>query len=206
VQSNPGDDRCVLLLGYKEQMEEMLQKVNPGLARRFPLASAFTFEDFTDDELDKILTLKLSQQGFTTTMQGRKVAMDMLGRARNQPHFGNAGEIDILLNTAKVRYQQRISSNKNAIRDSESVFEAEDFDSDFDRGERDDTNIRLLFEGVVGCDDIIAQLEGYRETAKNLRLLDMDPREQLPFNFLFRGPPGELSFRLSRLPRIVASC
>jgi hypothetical protein len=31
VQSVPGDDRCVLLLGYKDQMEEMFQKVNPGL-------------------------------------------------------------------------------------------------------------------------------------------------------------------------------
>ena len=25
VQSNPGDDRCVLMLGYKHQMEEMFQ-------------------------------------------------------------------------------------------------------------------------------------------------------------------------------------
>jgi hypothetical protein len=25
VQSVPGDDRCVLMLGYKEQMEEMFQ-------------------------------------------------------------------------------------------------------------------------------------------------------------------------------------
>jgi hypothetical protein len=28
VQSVPGDDRCVLLLGYKDQMEEMFQNVN----------------------------------------------------------------------------------------------------------------------------------------------------------------------------------
>ena len=30
VQSTPGEDRCVLLLGYKEQMEEMLTKSKSG--------------------------------------------------------------------------------------------------------------------------------------------------------------------------------
>jgi len=35
VQSVPGDDRCVLLLGYEDKMVEMFQNVNPGLSRRY---------------------------------------------------------------------------------------------------------------------------------------------------------------------------
>ena len=62
VQSVPGDDRCVILIGYKDQMEAMFQNVNPGLSRRFPLSEAFEFEDFTDDELLEILRMKLKQQ------------------------------------------------------------------------------------------------------------------------------------------------
>jgi hypothetical protein len=46
VQSVPGEDRCVLLLGYEDQMTEMFQNVNPGLTRRFQLSDAFRFEDF----------------------------------------------------------------------------------------------------------------------------------------------------------------
>ena len=42
IQSEPGEDRCVLLLGYEEPMSEMLQNSNPGLSRRFPLSDAFT--------------------------------------------------------------------------------------------------------------------------------------------------------------------
>ena len=45
VHSVPGEDRAVLLLGYQEQMEDMLRKVNQGLNRRFPMESAFFFED-----------------------------------------------------------------------------------------------------------------------------------------------------------------
>ena len=47
VQGVPGDDRCVLLLGYKEDMETMIREGNPGLARRFQLENAFVFEVLT---------------------------------------------------------------------------------------------------------------------------------------------------------------
>lgn len=53
IQSVPGDDRCVLLLGYHDDMETMLRNANPGLARRFPMSGAFHFQDFTDDELGR---------------------------------------------------------------------------------------------------------------------------------------------------------
>lgn len=188
VQSTPGEDRCVLLLGYKDQMEEMFQNVNPGLSRRFPLDSAFVFEDFSDAELEQILTLKLKQQGFEATDQGKKVALEVLRRARNRPHFGNAGEVDILLNGAKSRHYQRLSTGKSK---NTATLEAQDFDEDFDRGKRAATNIRKLFDGVVGCEDVVAQLEGYQRTVANMKARDLDPREQIPFNFLFRGPPGK---------------
>lgn len=100
-QSNPGAEQCVLLLSYKDQMQQMFQHVNPGLSRRFPKDYAFTFEDFTGAELDQILvTLKLKQQGFDIAARGRKAAMEVLERARNRPNFGNAGEVDIILNSA----------------------------------------------------------------------------------------------------------
>ncbi|KAL4797814.1 P-loop containing nucleoside triphosphate hydrolase protein [Aspergillus venezuelensis] len=188
VQSNPGDDRCVLLLGYQDQMTEMFQKVNPGLSRRFPLDSAFNFEDFSDIELAQIFDLKLKQQGFKTSARGRKAAMEVLARAGNRPNFGNAGEIDILLNGAKVRQQQRRSKLDRSA--SRNVYEPQDFDPEYDRGERTETNIPMLFKDIVGCEAVIQKLEGYRRTVKNMRDLDMDPKEQVPFNFLFRGPPG----------------
>lgn len=192
VQSTPGDDRCVLLLGYQDQMEEMFQNVNPGLSRRFPMDSAFTFDDFTGDELGRILDLKLRRQGFDTTTDGRKVALECLERVRNRPHFGNAGEIDNLLNKAKLSHQQRLSvgTASPTASPTSSILVPEDFDPDYDRGQMAQMNIAGLFAGSVGHEKIIAQMEGYCQTVKGMRELDLDPREQVPFNFLFRGPPG----------------
>jgi hypothetical protein len=190
VQSTPGEDRCVLLLGYKDQMEEMFRDVNPGLARRFPLDSAFVFEDFTDPELRQILELKLKDVGFDATDQAKTVCMDTLRRARNRPNFGNAGEVDIVLDKAKAAHQKNLSAGKSKHKDT---LEAIDFDPDFDRGERAATDLHRLFQDVVGCEDLIKQFQGYMTTAANMKALGMDPREQIPFNFLFKGPPGELS-------------
>ena len=185
VQSVPGDDRCVLLLGYKDQMENMFQNVNPGLSRRFPIASGFSFDDFSQDELRRILSLKLKQQGYQVTDQAARVAMEMLDRARNRPNFGNAGEIDILLDATKARHQRRTRQAK-----ADTMLEARDFDPDFDRAERSETNVQALFKDTVGSAQVVALLKGYQDTVRKLRLLDMDPKENIPFNFLFRGPPG----------------
>lgn len=187
VQSVPGDDRCVLLLGYKDQMEKMFQNVNPGLSRRFPIASGFNFQDFSDDELREIFNLKLKQQAYLVTNQGMDVAMEILNRARNRPNFGNAGEIDILLDAAKARHQTRFTKGQAPI---DNLLEALDFDENFDRAEKSETNVRKLFEGTVGCEETIHLLEGYQETVRTMKELNMDPKENIPFNFLFRGPPG----------------
>jgi hypothetical protein len=192
VQSTPGEDRCVLLLGYKNQMEDMFQIVNPGLSRRFPLSEAFTFEDFTDNELAQVLDLKMKQEGFRATAQAKQVAIDVLSRARNRPNFGNAGEVDILLNGAKARLQARMTSTKGKKTKNThaSVFEAEDIDPDFDRGKHAATNIAMLFKDVIGCEEIVAKLQGYQKTVANMRARNLNPREQIPFNFIFIGPPG----------------
>lgn len=187
VQSVPGDGRCVLLLGYKDQMENLFRNVNPGLSRRFPIASAFHFEDFSDNELRKVLEIKLKQQGYTATDQAKHVAMEILDRARNRPNFGNAGEVDILLDAAKARHQTRLSRGETQ---SAAEIEALDLDPNFDRAERSDTNVGKLFEGTVGMEATVSLLQGYQQTVKTLKSIGMDPKENIPFNFLFRGPPG----------------
>ncbi|ETS74368.1 hypothetical protein PFICI_14234 [Pestalotiopsis fici W106-1] len=187
VQSVPGDDRCVLLLGYKDQMEDMFHNVNPGLSRRFPMSTAFNFADFSQGQLEQILNMKLKQSGFQATGEAKKVALEMLDRARNRPNFGNAGEIDIILNDTKARHQKRCSSGQAA---SSQVFEAIDFDENFNRAENTETNVSKLFEGTVGAEEIISKLQGYQETVRDLKSLEMDPKESIPFNFLFKGPPG----------------
>ena len=67
VQGVPGDDQCVLPLGYRDKMEEMFLRGNSGLKRQFQLEDAFYFESFSNSELQQILELKLQVKGMGAT-------------------------------------------------------------------------------------------------------------------------------------------
>ncbi|KAF7355553.1 hypothetical protein MSAN_01472400 [Mycena sanguinolenta] len=185
IQSVPGEDRCVLMLGYENQMTEMFQNVNPGLSRRFNIESAFRFDDFTDSELREILEFKLKTQHLDATNAAKDVAIEILSRARMRPNFGNAGEVENQLTLAKKRYQAR---QKKPSRDI--VFEPQDFDPEFDRGIHASTNLAKLFEDVVGCDAIINKLGDYQALYSNGKARGKDVRHLIPTNWVFKGPPG----------------
>ncbi|KAF8533083.1 P-loop containing nucleoside triphosphate hydrolase protein [Trichophaea hybrida] len=190
VQSTPGEDRCVLLLGYEEQIKAMFQNVNPGLERRFALEDAFHFQDFTNAQLRKILELKLKHQGLDATEDAKDVACDLLGRARMRPNFGNAGEVENRISAAKALHQARFSKVPVSQRPIDIIFEPQDFDPKFDRGANAGLNCRKLFEDEVGREELVTQLEGYQQIAINSKAAGLDPHELIPTNFVFKGPPG----------------
>jgi SpoVK/Ycf46/Vps4 family AAA+-type ATPase len=190
IQNIPGEDRCVILMGYAEPMRDMFHHCNPGLARRFPLENAFHFKDFDNDQLAQILDNKLKKQDLTTNNLARQVASQMLSLARDRPNFGNGGEVENILSRAKAAQQKRILANPPAKPLQEITLEPEDFDADYDRALRAGKNCEELFKDVIGCEDVIAQLRGYQQIADGMRMHGIDPRPHIPFNFIFKGPPG----------------
>jgi len=50
-------------------------------------------------------------------------------------------------------------------------------------------DIRDILSGRTG-ENIIAKLEGYQELAAAAKALNSDPRDEVPTNFIFKGPPG----------------
>ncbi|KZS96999.1 P-loop containing nucleoside triphosphate hydrolase protein [Sistotremastrum niveocremeum HHB9708] len=190
VQSVPGEDRCVLLLGYKKEIENMFQHVNPGLARRFAIENAFQFQDYTDEELAKVLDWKLGVQDLTATDKAKQAALEVLSRKRNRPNFGNIGEVENLLSEAKSRYQGRQALLPLAQRSPDAPFEPLDFDPDFNRGDRAGDNLVKLFEDVVGGDEIVQKLREWQQVSENMKAVGQDPRKVVPTAFIFKGPPG----------------
>jgi len=193
VQSVPGEDQCVLLLGYEDEMIKMFQNVNPGLTRRFQLSDAFRFEDFSDSELQEILQLKLKIQDLGATDRAVSVAIDLLSRSRNGLNFGNGGDVENLISKAKGNYQARQSKLPENERSFDYRFEPQDFDPDFDRASSAGTNLQQIFQDVIECESIVDKLDGYLKVAKGMRAQGLDPRDQIPMNFIFKGPPGQTS-------------
>jgi Cdc6-like AAA superfamily ATPase len=95
------------MLGYTEQMKEMLRESNPGLARRFQMEDAFIFEDYSDEELLDILDMRMKSSGVTAKIDSRLTAISVLAQQRAQPNFGNGGAVANLLSHAVLNMRKR---------------------------------------------------------------------------------------------------
>ena len=197
IQSTPGEDRCVLLLGYRDEMTEMLRTANTGFARRFPIEDAFQFEDFDDTELRQILDHKLKKQDIEASPAAKDTAIKVLARLRDRPNFGNAGAVENLLSKAKQSWQKRASGSTQTVFQTDIVLSPRDFDEKFDRFETSAASVKQLFSDIVGCTELVEKVERYQRMAAGMRSRNQDPRDLIPFNFVFKGPPGrsQLSFK-----------
>ncbi|GAB1200978.1 hypothetical protein APSETT444_010362 [Aspergillus pseudonomiae] len=189
LDNTPGNDRCVILLGYEEEMQEMFRKSNPGLARRFALADAFHFTNYTVEQLGQILDLKLKNQGLLVTDEARKVAMQMLEKASERPNFGNGGDVENLLSHATEAYGKRAITPmlESPI---DVVLEPEDFDLRHRRHLQAAAKCESRFQDLVGVEEIIVQMQEYQKAVASMRRRGVNPRPYIPFTFVFRGPPG----------------
>jgi len=170
----------------------LLKNVNAGLSRRFAIEDAFHFENFSDEELLEILNLKLKIQDLGATDAAKSVAIEVLSRSRNRPNFGNAGEVENLLTQAKGRYQTRQALLPFYDQSLDIIFEPQDFDLNFDRDANASDNLSKLFEDVVGCEPIIQKLGEFQQIARAMKARNIDMRDQIPTNFIFKGPPGRM--------------
>ncbi|EFI27390.1 CbxX/CfqX family protein [Coprinopsis cinerea okayama7 len=166
------------------------ENVNPGLARRFKIEEAFRFEDFNDQELLHILEKKLKDQDLGATDVGKAVAIESLARARTRPNFGNGGEVENLLSKAKQACLHRRSKLPYDQRPKHIILEPQDFDPDYDRASNATKNLEKLFDDIVGHEEIKAKLAQWQKVALVSKSKGMDPRDQVPTNFVFTGPPG----------------
>lgn len=189
VQGVPGEDRCVLLLGYEDKIKEMFRNVNPGLSRRFAIDDPFHFQDFDMRQLKLVLDLKMKQQDLSASPDAMCVALEVLERARMRPNFANGGEVDNFLDKAKLNYQERQSKKGLGDRDFDVLFLPKDFDPRFDRDGNAIAHTEEMLGGRVDK-DIIEKLVDYQRRARIAKSCKLDPRTLVPTNFVFKGPPG----------------
>jgi AAA+ superfamily predicted ATPase len=140
-----GQDMTVVFAGYTEPMNNLM-KMNDGLRRRFA-TDPFLFEDYTNDELRRILAFKLKKLNLRARGDCRNAAMKVLEEQRRlEENFGNAGAIDNLLDSATQRMQERLGSK--VLASNELV--AADFGSGKGSGEVDEAFIGRLFADLIG--------------------------------------------------------
>ena len=174
-------------------MKAFIYDANPGLRRRFPLDEAFISQDFSGRELKKILDQKLKNMGVQITEDGRDIAMRMLELAKQQPNFGNGGEVDNILSRAIVNFRSRVSqidAKSLPQYSKDAILTGLDFKLNSSRSSHAGDEVDHLFQDLIGLD---TQIEVFRRLARQVKSTierNIDPKKYVLSNFVLKGPPG----------------
>lgn len=102
---NHRDDVVVILAGYPDKMEGLLQK-NPGLRSR--IAYHVPFNDYDTAALCEIAKLIAKQKGFTFTDEACNKLTGLFDAARNESDFGNGRYVRNVIEKAKMAQATRL--------------------------------------------------------------------------------------------------
>ena len=111
------DSLVVIVAGYKEPMMDFIQ-MNPGLKSRIPVV--IDFPDYSDEELTEITQRIGKVRGLTFETEALQKVQALLQVEKQKDGFGNAREVENLIDAAQRNLTLRISHLGNLATETES--------------------------------------------------------------------------------------
>eukprot|EP01041_Mallomonas_annulata_P004090 gene4090-8130_t len=103
-----GGDMSIILCGYKGEIFELLDKMNPGLKGRFPDRCTVEFRSFDKEELGTILAKKALDMNLKLPYNVRLAAASLLAKESKLSTFRNGGAVDLLLEKMRSCSEKRV--------------------------------------------------------------------------------------------------
>lgn len=187
IEANAGSDMAVVMAGYRPQMEQLFRNVkNPGLKRRFNLGEAFLFEDFSDEDIRRVLKRQIVQAELYTEASTLDYAVSLISQKRMEDGFGNAGEAEQILGRAKLRHSARLSAAEVPPSNLKLLLR-DDFEGEITSIEK----ARAAFADLENIDHVLSVLDNF-EAMCAVADEEGKARQELisDCHMLFLGPPG----------------
>jgi len=184
------NDTLYIFAGYKNKMNEFLNKADDGLKSR--ITTIFEFEDYTPNVLTTIVRSKL--KGLNTTIEFDKwleLAVKNIYNKRNPFNFGNAREMDTM--AVEILDMHRELHESCGPLDADCIPESY-LASMREMTPQREAELRSELESMVGLDNvkktlwtITDSLKGKRKKLKRGKITGFEPED---LTFLFMGNPG----------------
>lgn len=104
---------CVILAGYRKEMEELLS-ANPGFASRIPFM--LDFPDYTREELGEIAVAFLEKKGYEIDNDALARLLEVTEYFRQRPNFSNARTVRNILDQVILNQNLRAEDNADDSR------------------------------------------------------------------------------------------
>ncbi len=120
---------CVVLAGYKEEMEKMIA-LNPGFDSR--INRKIDFPDYSIDEQLQIFNIMLAKKNYEITDDAKNKLVDVLEFSSQSQHFANARTVRNILDGLVEIQAVRTMEDENPENDSERIIKLEDVEQYYD--------------------------------------------------------------------------
>ncbi len=117
------DEVVLIVAGYPDEMAVFLD-ANPGLRSRFP--KTIYFDDYTDDELQRIFDGMCAKNHYTPTADARTRVLEYVAAQPRDRGFGNARLVRNLFEAAVARQASRVVGLAEVTDEALVTFEPED--------------------------------------------------------------------------------
>ena len=186
-----------VLAGYSKQMESFFAH-NPGLPSRFPVE--MTFADYTDDELLRILELKINKK-YNNLMDCEdglrglycRIVSRRIGRSRGKEGFGNARAVENALDIIARRQADRLRKlRRSGAKPDDLYFTKEDLIGPEPGEALVECEAWKKLQGLIGLGAVKQAVRSLVDSIQQnyLRELEEQSLIQYSLNKVFLGNPG----------------
>lgn len=117
-------DYSVIIAGYREQMNEMLNHANPGFRSRFKFH--IDIPNYSDDELIEIAHSMANKKHYVIDVSGDMAIRKSIEKERIDETFGNARFIRDLIEKSILNMSERLANSTKLCNDDLLLLKAED--------------------------------------------------------------------------------
>ena len=137
---------------------------------------------------------KAKKNEWSVAYDALRAGVEVLEKQKMMPNFGNGGEVVNLLSKAETNRMGRMRGESRSPAEiaSDRTLLPVDFDPESVAKGAEERRRKLdsLFTDLVGCESVFEKFHEIKKTIEFLQSRVKDPRDDVPFSFVFAGPPG----------------